>query len=128
MANHPLVLLDSPGVVDEDYICAGHGMSFEQWVPLCDGAIEFVKGLAAGLYVPLLHVVIFASPSNAVVTIEEQLGLVILFSHSSLEQCCLLPCFFVLIGFSFISPMCLVKKDMIFYFLKVIYISNNFML
>ena len=27
---------------------AGHGTTFEEWVPLRDGAIEFVKGLAAG--------------------------------------------------------------------------------
>jgi hypothetical protein len=50
VANHSLVLLDSPGIVDEDYIRAGHGTSFEEWIPLRDGAIEFVKGLAAGLY------------------------------------------------------------------------------
>jgi len=50
VANHSLVLLDSPGIVDEDYIRAGHGTSFEEWVSLRDGAIEFVKGLAAGLY------------------------------------------------------------------------------
>jgi hypothetical protein len=56
VANHSLVLLDSPGIVDEDYIRAGHGTSFEEWVPLRDGAIEFVKGLAAGLYPPSLRV------------------------------------------------------------------------
>ena len=56
VANHSLVLLDSPGIVDEDYIRAGHGTSFEEWIPLRDGAIEFVKGLAAGLYAPSLRV------------------------------------------------------------------------
>lgn len=50
MANHSLVLLDSPGIVDEDYIRAGHGTSFEEWIPLRDGAIEFVKGLATGMF------------------------------------------------------------------------------
>jgi hypothetical protein len=54
MANHSLILLDSPGIVDEDYIRAGHGTSFEEWIPLRDGAIEFVKGLAAGLYTRFL--------------------------------------------------------------------------
>jgi ethanolamine phosphate phosphodiesterase len=55
MANHSLILLDSPGIVDEDYIRAGHGTSFEEWVPLRDGAIEFVKGLAVGTSTHLLH-------------------------------------------------------------------------
>ena len=49
-ANHSLVLLDAPGIVDEDYMRAGHGTSFEEWIPLRDGAIEFVKGLAAGTW------------------------------------------------------------------------------
>jgi ethanolamine phosphate phosphodiesterase len=48
LANHSLILLDAPGIVDEDYIRAGHGTSFEEWIPLRDGAIEFVKGLAEG--------------------------------------------------------------------------------
>jgi hypothetical protein len=50
VANHSLVLLDSPGIVDEDYIRAGHGTTFEEWIPLRDGPIEFVKGLATGTY------------------------------------------------------------------------------
>jgi hypothetical protein len=56
VGNHSLILLDSPGIVDEDYIRAGHGTSFEEWIPLRDGAIEFVKGLAAGPYAPSPHV------------------------------------------------------------------------
>jgi hypothetical protein len=48
LANHSLILLDAPGIVDEDYIRAGHGTSFEEWVPLRDGAVEFVKGLSEG--------------------------------------------------------------------------------
>jgi hypothetical protein len=52
VANYSLVLLDSPGIVDEDYIRAGQRTSFGEWIPLRDGAIEFVKGLAAGLYAP----------------------------------------------------------------------------
>lgn len=46
-SNHSLVLLDAPGIVDEDYMRAGHGTTFEEWIPLRDGAIEFVKGLAS---------------------------------------------------------------------------------
>jgi hypothetical protein len=48
VGNHSLVLLDAPGIVDEDYMRAGHGTSFEEWIPLRDGPIEFIKGLAAG--------------------------------------------------------------------------------
>jgi len=53
LANHSLILLDSPGIVDEDYIRAGHGTSFEEWIPLRDGGIEFVKGLAEGPLCPI---------------------------------------------------------------------------
>ncbi|KAH9060363.1 hypothetical protein EDB83DRAFT_2520365 [Lactarius deliciosus] len=63
-ANHSLVLLDAPGIVDEDYMRAGSGTSFEEWIPLRDGAIEFIKGLAA----------------------EEQSGPAILFSHIPLHR------------------------------------------
>ncbi|KAH9037070.1 hypothetical protein EDB85DRAFT_1937809 [Lactarius pseudohatsudake] len=63
-ANHSLVLLDAPGIVDEDYMRAGPGTSFEEWIPLRDGAIEFIKGLAA----------------------EEQPGPTILFSHIPLHR------------------------------------------
>ncbi|KAI0260861.1 hypothetical protein BC834DRAFT_831138, partial [Gloeopeniophorella convolvens] len=50
VANHSLVLLDAPGIVDEDYNRVGHSTSFEEWIPMRDGAIEFVKGLAAGAF------------------------------------------------------------------------------
>lgn len=53
LANHSLILLDAPGIVDEDYARAGHGTSFEEWIPLRDGAIEFVKGLAEGPLYPM---------------------------------------------------------------------------
>lgn len=84
MANHSLVLLDSPGIVDEDYIRAGHGTSFEEWIPLRDGAIEFVKGLAAGPYTPSLRVKVNLITSRR--NLEEQLGPVILFSHIPLHR------------------------------------------
>jgi hypothetical protein len=45
-ANHSLVLLDAPGLVNEDYQRAGRGTSFDDWKPLKGGAIEFVKGIA----------------------------------------------------------------------------------
>lgn len=45
-ANHSLVLLDAPGLVNEDYQRAGRGTSFDDWTPLKGGAIEFVKDIA----------------------------------------------------------------------------------
>ena len=33
VANHLLVLLDAPGIVDKDYMHVGHSMSFEEWIP-----------------------------------------------------------------------------------------------
>lgn len=64
VANHSLVLLDAPAIVDEDYMRAGYVTSFEEWIPLRDGAIEFIKGFAA----------------------EEQPGPTILFSHIPLHR------------------------------------------
>lgn len=88
VANHSFILLDSPGIVDEDYIRAGHGISFEEWIPLRDGPIEFVKGLAAGLsvsYALSLRVNMKLITSRNM-TVEEQLGPVILFSHIPLHR------------------------------------------
>lgn len=83
VANHSLILLDSPAIVDEDYMRAGHGTSFEEWIPLRDGAIEFVKGLAVGPYALSFHINVKLTCSQ---NIEEQLGPVILFSHIPLHR------------------------------------------
>lgn len=83
VANHSLILLDSPAIVDEDYMRAGHGTSFEEWIPLRDGAIEFVKGLAVGPYALSFHINVKLTSSR---NIEEQLGPVILFSHIPLHR------------------------------------------
>lgn len=48
MANHTFIILDSPGLVEEDYIRDEHRTEYEHWVPLEGGAIEFVKSLASG--------------------------------------------------------------------------------
>ena len=53
-ANHSLVLLEAPEIVDEASMHVGHGTSYEEWIPLRNGAFEFVKGLAAGVR-PLSH-------------------------------------------------------------------------
>ncbi|KAA1474312.1 hypothetical protein DENSPDRAFT_824137 [Dentipellis sp. KUC8613] len=47
VANHSLVLLDAPGIVDEDYLRAGRAVSFEEWLPVKGGPVEFVRTVAA---------------------------------------------------------------------------------
>ncbi|TFK73948.1 hypothetical protein BDN72DRAFT_813488 [Pluteus cervinus] len=48
--NHRFILLDAPGLVDEDYHRAGVGVPFDAWTPQLGGAIEFVhnKSTSAG--------------------------------------------------------------------------------
>ncbi|KAI0028754.1 hypothetical protein K488DRAFT_57855, partial [Vararia minispora EC-137] len=43
IANHSLIILDAPGLVDEDYVRAAQSISFDTWTPIRHGAIEFVK-------------------------------------------------------------------------------------
>ncbi|KAJ3520377.1 hypothetical protein NM688_g9171 [Phlebia brevispora] len=46
LGNHTLVLLDAPGLVEEDYQRAeDHGITYEEWVPIKGGAVAFVKSL-----------------------------------------------------------------------------------
>lgn len=45
--NHTFVVLDAPGLVDEDYLRSGKGVTFAKWKPLSDGAISFVKDIAS---------------------------------------------------------------------------------
>lgn len=48
LANHTLVMLNAPGLVDEDYRRASAGQSFESWTPLTGGAIDFINKFAGG--------------------------------------------------------------------------------
>ncbi|EAU91469.2 hypothetical protein CC1G_01958 [Coprinopsis cinerea okayama7 len=45
--NHTLVILNAPGLVDEDYQRAGRGVSFAKWTPIPDGPIAFVNDIAS---------------------------------------------------------------------------------
>lgn len=45
--NHTFVILDAPGLVDEDYLRAGKNTPFAQWMPIPDGPIAFVKDIAS---------------------------------------------------------------------------------
>lgn len=48
LANHTLVGVDAPSLVDEDYRRAAEGMLYDEWEPLPGGAIEFVEALPVG--------------------------------------------------------------------------------
>lgn len=45
--NHTFVILDAPGLVDEDYLRSGKGVPFSKWKSLSDGAISFVEEIAS---------------------------------------------------------------------------------
>lgn len=46
--NHTFIAVDSPGLVDEDYMRNGRRIPFEGWAPLPDGTVSFVKQVARG--------------------------------------------------------------------------------
>lgn len=52
IANHTVVLLDAPGLVEEDIERVDRGQSFKQWKPLRGGSIEFVNTIAEGKVIP----------------------------------------------------------------------------
>jgi hypothetical protein len=46
--NHSFVLLDAPGLVDEDYQRSAYGVGFEKWNAIPEGAVSFVKSIKRG--------------------------------------------------------------------------------
>jgi hypothetical protein len=55
IANHTVVLLDAPGLVEEDIQRLDHGQPFSRWKPVRGGPVEFVNAVAEGkvyLYPP----------------------------------------------------------------------------
>lgn len=48
IANHTVVLLDAPGLVEEDYQRHGRGHTYEQWRPVPGGPIQFANTFAQG--------------------------------------------------------------------------------
>jgi ethanolamine phosphate phosphodiesterase len=65
---------------------AGHGTSFEEWIPLRDGPIEFVKGLAAGTYTRLFFSCVRTSRRTTSHHLEEHVRPAILFGHIPLHR------------------------------------------
>ncbi|KAJ3777891.1 Metallo-dependent phosphatase-like protein [Lentinula raphanica] len=47
IANHTFVLIDAPGLVEEDYKRHGLGRTYAEWKPDREGTISFVKSFAA---------------------------------------------------------------------------------
>ncbi|KAF9012455.1 Metallo-dependent phosphatase-like protein [Cyathus striatus] len=46
IANHTLVLLDAPNLVEEDYKRSGAGVSYKEWKPIPGGSLQFVHDFA----------------------------------------------------------------------------------
>lgn len=55
--NHTFLLIDAPGLVDEDYQRAGRGVGFDDWTPLSGGTADFVKSVKQGNGVVILCMV-----------------------------------------------------------------------
>lgn len=48
VGNHTFVLLDAPGLVEEDYLRASDGSKFEHWSAPSKGTVDFIKTFATG--------------------------------------------------------------------------------
>lgn len=46
--NHTFILLDAPGLVDEDYQRSAHGTGFDKWRAIPGGTVAFVKTITRG--------------------------------------------------------------------------------
>ena len=46
ISGHQFVLLNAPGLVEEDYRRHAHGQSYDHWSPLPGGPIEFVRSIS----------------------------------------------------------------------------------
>ena len=64
IANHSLVLLDSVGLVEEDYRRYAAEMQFGEWDGVEGGVIEFIKDLSEGEGVSSRSVLTFRSTSR----------------------------------------------------------------
>lgn len=46
ISGHRLILLNAPGLVEEDYRRQAHGLTYEHWTPLPGGPIKFVQSIS----------------------------------------------------------------------------------
>lgn len=82
IANHSVVLLDAPGLVEEDIERQVHKQSFSTWKPVRGGPVEFVSSVTKGklcLYTPLCE---FIVPSY----VARTTGPVVLLTHIPLAR------------------------------------------
>ena len=49
IGGHNLVLIDAPGLVEEDYQRHALSQGYGEWKPLSGGPVQFVKSIAAGI-------------------------------------------------------------------------------
>ncbi|KAF8638052.1 hypothetical protein AX16_010684 [Volvariella volvacea WC 439] len=71
--NHTLVLLDSPGLVDEDYQRSARGSSFDDWIPLSGGSVEFVKNITrADSLILLTHIPLYRPDRSSCGSLRER--------------------------------------------------------
>jgi hypothetical protein len=47
VGGHKFVLLDAPGLVEEDYQRHALSIGYDRWKPIDGGPVEFVKSVAA---------------------------------------------------------------------------------
>ncbi len=48
--DHRFIFLDAPGLVDEDYQRSATGNSYDQWIPVPQGPVEFVQKMSLGAF------------------------------------------------------------------------------
>lgn len=46
VSGHQFILLDAPGLVEEDYRRHAHGLTYDHWVALPGGPVEFVQTIS----------------------------------------------------------------------------------
>lgn len=81
IANHTFVLIDAPGLVEEDYKRHGLGKSYDKWKALAGGTIDFVKSFAAKGHTRFCKV--FPTSSNF---LADNIEPTVLFSHIPLSR------------------------------------------
>ncbi|KAJ4477033.1 Metallo-dependent phosphatase-like protein [Lentinula edodes] len=83
IANHTFVLIDAPGLVEEDYKRHGLGKSYDKWKALAGGTIDFVKSFAAKGHTRFSVCNVFPTTSELFADNTEP---TILFSHIPLSR------------------------------------------
>lgn len=80
IANHTLVLLDAPSLVEEDNDRSNHDQSYEEWTPVPGGPVEFIKAMSQGKAFNDLTVHFIDR------TLEYKKGPIVLLSHIPLAR------------------------------------------